>query len=1055
MPQYTPQCVSVTSLASLLLAGTAASPALAQRVIADEESAPVRTSQDGDTTILEDAILDVLGADPITIDSNNDVTINEGASVQADDADNRIGVAIQSGTNFTFDNAGAVFVTEEFSAEDDDFNRIVDGPIAEASNRYGVRVLPGNETIGTIRNSGEILVEGVNSFGLSIESDFAGTIENTGDITVIGDGSVGIYTRSIDGDLSLGGTVTSVGEGAQTVLIDGDISGTVKIDGSLSNASSFTNDDDVALTLSRSDLRAGAPAVEITGNVAGGVEIAGRPFDLDPDVDDEDGDGVDDIEQNAGRISTGSESPALLIGSQDDIMLGIVEGRDGTGSLVIDGSVNSSAIYSSFDSSAIVIGGQGGTVDLPGGIRVSGAITARTIDSAATALLINEGVNAETLDNSGNITASLSSSGEGSVVAVRDLSGTLTTVNNSGFITADGSNEDTTIALDLSNTTGDVTITQFLNDIDADTRAELEEDEDYDFENPVVFAQITGDILTSGGDDLIDIQTGIVASDTYLGDGDDTVLLSDNARYDGNIFGGSGLLTVELSDDARFEGTIDPDGNTATVKLQDQAIYAGTFENSQNLDVVVNGGTLEAPEGDVLRFNDLVVGSEGVLAVTVDADEDSQSSIEVNSATFEDGALISADVQSITGAEGSYTVLTADTITGTPDLDFNGEVLPLLFTGGLNTTETEIVLDLRRKTAEELGLSQPQSQAYNSLIDAALEADLIEQSFLDVEDEAELQEQFEGLLPDYTGGTFDFVTRASRQFSRHLTDAKGFYDISPIGGWLEPVYFEGSKNTGETAAFANDGWGISGGMERDFGFGFLGFGLGYADGTVTNTDRQNISSSVIELSGHWRIQSDAFYAFARVSGLRASFSSTRSFVGEINDSEFGYTTAGEWDGWSASAVAGLSYNLELSRSFSLRPKATFDYFWLEEDGYQEEGAEEIDLLVEQRTSSAATGMVSLAASYRLGPKRRESTPLTFEIEAGWRTILIDDLGATTASFLEADPFTVTPEALSDGWVSEARLKVGGLDYLWQIGIGAEQLQGDIDVSARLSLSLAL
>ncbi|MEO0872210.1 MAG: autotransporter outer membrane beta-barrel domain-containing protein, partial [Pseudomonadota bacterium] len=596
---------------------------------------------------------------------------------------------------------------------------------------------------------------------------------------------------------------------------------------------------------------------------------------------------------------------------------------------------------------------------------------------------------------------------------------------------------------------------QFLNDLDAETRAELEEDEDYDFDNPVVFTSITGDIVTGTGDDTLDIQTGTVRGDAFLGAGDDSITLSDNTRWDGDIFSGTGDFTLSLADESRFEGTLNPAGETATVVIMDQALYSGTFENAENVTVDVQGGTLEAPRGEIVVFDELNVGANGTIAVTINEDEDVRSGFEVNEATFEEGAQISADVQSLTGAEGSYTVLTADTIEGVPDLDFAGEALPLLFTGELVTTDTDITLDLRRKSAEELSLTQPQAQGYDAFLDQALEAELLEASFLDAQDEAALQDQFEGLLPDYAGGTFDFVTRASRQFTRQLADGKAFYDISPVGGWLEPVYFQGSKDTGETAAFTNDGWGISAGLERDFGFGYLGFGIGYVSGNVTNTERQEISSSVIELSGHWRMKSDNFYAFAKVSGMRPSFSSTRTYIGEIDETEFAYTTLGDWDAWAASATGGLSYDLELTRKFSLRPKAQFDYFWLQEDGYQEEGAEEIDLLVEDRTSSAATGTVSMAASYQIGRKGRDNTPLTFEIEAGWRSVLLDDLGETTASFLEADPFTVTPEALDDGWVSEARLKLGGLDYLWQIGVGAEQIQGEVDLSARFSLTVAL
>src|SRR3546814_17151424 len=82
----------------------------------------------------------------------------------------------------------------------------------------------------------------------------------------------------------------------------------------------------------------------------------------------------------------------MQIGGDEDITIGALPASDGSYSLLIEGSVTGTANYSSTDAFGIVIGGQGGTVELPGGIGVTGTVAAVTQDSAATALLINEGV---------------------------------------------------------------------------------------------------------------------------------------------------------------------------------------------------------------------------------------------------------------------------------------------------------------------------------------------------------------------------------------------------------------------------------------------------------------------------------------------------------------------------------------------------------------------------------------------------------------------------------------------------------------------------------------
>lgn len=1052
-------------LSTMLCAGLAA-PANADTTIDADRTTPVSTSSAGNVTITGDGTeLDVAGATPITIDSNNNVTIGEDAVVQADDANGRSGIRVEAGRSFSIVNDGSILVTEDFLPADDDTNNVADGAIAEASGRYGIHVEAGPAASGTIENNGLLKVEGLNSYAIKVDSPFSGDIVTGLDstTTVIGDYSTAISLQSVDGDISLGGTVTAVGKGAKVLDIAGDVTGTVAISGSLTKGNNFLNDYDVTTYLSRAALRAGGSAVTIAGNVAGGIIVENVPYNLDDNDTDEDDDGIADSDETTGLILGFGESPALQIGGASDITIGTVKGRDGTFSLVIDGNVQGSSVYSSFDATAVSIGGQGGNVTLPGGIGVSGTIQASTIDSSATALLINAGSTVGYLYNSGQIGANVQSGGEAEVIGVKDLSGTLTRIDNTGYILAEGSGEDLTDAIDVTHNTTGVTIRQYLNEIDADSKADEEADEDYDPDNATVYARIVGDIRLGTGNDLLDVSTGQVRGDTWFGAGDDRLVLSSDSDYSGAVHSGAGAFTMEMAGTAGFSGTLYADNQAAHLTLSGSAKFSGTVQGGGNLTVDVNGGTFQAPDGKTVTFDTLNVGPNGAISIILDGENDTSSSFNVNIANFASGSLVNAEVASLAEAEGTYVVLTANTLNGVPGLDLTSSItLPLLYSGSLASDGHTITLDIHRRSAAELGLTGPQDQAFDAIIAAALEDEALEASLLEAADLDVLTTQMDGMLPDYAGGVFDFVTRASRLASRRFLDPATSYDISPVGGWLEPIYFRGSKTAGETAGFDSKGWGISGGIERNFGFGYLGLSLVYAQGSTTNGDLQEIKDKMVELAGHWRVASGPFQAFARVSGSQVKLSSSRNFTGTIDETDFTYTTLADWSGWAASAMAGLSYDLALTDRVSVRPKATVDYFRLKENGYREDGSDAIDLTVSDRTSSAAAATTSMTFSYKMGHADRDETPFTIEVEGGYRSVLNSSLGATTAYFNmgsedESDygnPFTLTSGTLKGGWTTEARILAGGYDFTWQLSAGAEQTQGDIDLSARAGLSLA-
>jgi len=1045
---------SSTSLGALVLA-LVSGPALAATTVSGDSTTALSTATAGDVTVKSAGTITVASGNAITVDSNSTVAMN--GAIEVGGASSAAGIYVASGTTSTIttDEDSTIDVLEDFVVDDSDDDSIVTTGIASASKRYGIYVA--GDASGMILNEGDITVEGQNSGGLVLAGDWTGNITNTGAISVIGDYATGISTQGVDGNLTVEGSVSAVGYGASAISVAGDVTGAVTIQGAVTKGYTYTDDDGTAEVLSRAALRTGTAAVSITGNVDGGIYVAAPPSNDDDTDTDEDNDGVTDSEEGTGTVTSYGNGPAIQVGGTSDITIGAVDANVGTYSIAIEGSVTANSYYSNTNAYGLVIGGQGGNVTLTDGIGVSGTLIATSYDSTAVALQINEGSTVTNLYNSGSITAALSSTGEGTTIAVQDLSGTLTSVVNTGYITASGSSTDSRTALDLSANTTGVTISQYINDDDAETRADNEEDSDE--EDTTNYAVITGDILLGSGNDTITSSTGLIDGDTYFGAGDDTLTLSDDAEYDGDVHWGTGTATATLSGESLYSGTMDFAGEAGTITINDTAVYSGQLTNAGNVAVTVNGGTLIPDEATTVSFGSLYVASSGTIGVYVDGDE--SSTIAVNSATLEDGASVSATVSSLATAEGTYTVLTADSLTIDGTLASSVDT-PFIYNGSVSTDDNNVYLTLARKTTGELGLTKSQAAAWDAIYSTAQNDDDITDSLLQVGDSATLREQTGSLLPDHAGGVFKAVTMADRLAARHLSDESSMFDISDVGGWLEPIYFRSSKDATGTASYKVSGWGLSAGAERHTDLGYFGVSYAWLSSSVKdNGGTGNLDVSQHDFGVFWRTAKGPLMAWARIGASRISIDSTRTYTGTIDDTDFTYDADGSWNGWLFSGLLGASYKFDMSRRFSLKPKLELEEMWLKESSYDETAdSDAIALSVASRTSKALTATPTITASYSVGKISNDWHPLTFQVEAGRREVLTGKLGTTTAYFNGGDSydagsaFSIAGDGLKGAWVGEVGMLAGGYDFTWKISTRMERTSTSTDLSARASLSVA-
>jgi hypothetical protein len=425
----------------------------------------------------------------------------------------------------------------------------------------------------------------------------------------------------------------------------------------------------------------------------------------------------------------------------------------------------------------------------------------------------------------------------------------------------------------------------------------------------------------------------------------------------------------------------------------------------------------------------------------------------VGSATFASGSKISATFASLSGVEGRYAILTAGSLTGTENLT-SASAMPVLFNGAISVQGNEVDLTIARKSAADLGLNRTQGQAYDAIFAAGTRTTALGNSLLQAADVATVKGQFNQLMPDNAGGVFDVVTRGSRLAARHIMDADSLFDISDVGGWLEPFYFHGSKDADGASSYGTSGWGLSFGLEKHLTFGYVGVSVAYIGGSVTDGDWQKVKTNEWEAGLFWRKASGPFYTYARVAAGTVSASSTRTFTGEVDDTALGYTAYGSWKGLALSGSAGASYKVTFHNNLSLKPMVAVDYYRLHERGYAETNADAIDLTVDGRTSSALTATPTLTLGWSTGEVTKDYRPITLELEGGPRANLSGDLGTTTAAFVNGNRFSLTPDALKSGWTAEARILGGGFDHSWKIAAGADKTNGGVDYSARASLNVA-
>lgn len=1046
-----------------------ATAAGAETVISTKQTTPVRTS-----TIKQGAaddirigtggsieLVDSGSAVGVTVDSANKVA-NEG-KIQVTGSNGASGILALPGRSGGILNSGKIIVDEVHATVDADNDGDADGPFATGAARAGIQTM--GAYTGDIAQTGEITVLGNDSFGIRLGGPLTGKLSHDGTTKVTGDNAVGVEMGDVTGAVRLAGTITAQGAGANAARLDGNLAGTLTVQGTLASTGyRYPTPPANTSKLDADDLLQGGSALVVAGDVSGGIILAVAPKDTNPSDPDEDKDGIDDAKEGNAAVRAYGSAAAMTIGANGrDINIGAVPGK-GYG-LVIDGLVQGSAVYNDVAARGLHIGALDGKVDIAGGILINGTVAADSPDATAVALRLGTGATADEIRVNGKVEASGSkvmsslaaaiqidegasvfgirnsgtikatATGEaGSAIAIIDFSGSVSLIENSGIISATGAKADAgrNVAIDVSEQSSNVIVRQLAGAAGAPAPS------------------IVGNIHFGGGNDLLDISAGSVKGTTLFGPGNDVMKLSGNAVYEGRVLFGDGSANMQLSGTSKFIGQANFAEMPGQLSIGAGALFQGTLDHANGVALTLAGGTLDLTAPTSVAS--LTINGKGTLAVTLGQAGGTTPLIDVlGAATIAPESRLVVRIGDLQKAVGTHALLRAGNLTGDANLTADALQLPFLYKAVVQSASHQIDVVVTRRAKTDMGLNGSEQAAFDAVYAALAKDAKVAGVFLAQPNETSLRATVRQMLPDHAGGTFAAVTQGSRSFQRMLEDPTApFKDEGNWGYWISQAGWGQSKDIGASGGFDVSGWGIGAGAEYKTGIGRFGASFAY----LWNRNRDRGSTGLIhanqyELAGYWRFNAGRLQANTRGSIAFIDLSGTRSFEGSDGTRDVSLTTHADRSARLYSGSAMIAYKMG-DGGLSFRPVVSLDYYRLHEKGYAESGGgQAFDLIVRSRTSDELTLNASGVLSLGIGAHS------AVEIEGGRREIVAGSLGRTVVQYAGGTPFTLLPEARSSGWLGRLRGMTGNEDLRIGTEFSAEQQQGKLALALRASLRVGL
>lgn len=1120
----------------LVICTSACAPYALAQEISTETTEPVTTSTiangaPGDITITEDGSIELTGIEgqvAVTMDSDNNITHD--GSILIEDTNNVTGIVLEADRTGDLTMSGSISLIEDYTREDTDDDDDDDGPLAIGENRVGIRLENGGTHTGDInlQTGSTIAVEGNQSAGILLGSNLDGALTIDGVISVLGEDTIGIeIADGVSGDVLISSSVSAQGANARGVSVDGSVGGNLTVESSITSTG-FTDTgetnylppleieedtDPVEERIDAEDLNNNGPALAIGGSLTNGFLINGNVDDFvsDEDTEDETKDTIEDFDENrtSGVISSIGSGPAVLISpdlngaATENITLGPVietirdttdddEDEDLTETLAVfdytqglinRGTMSANGLNVGYEATALRIEGSADgnfTTTITGGMLNTGAITADAREADATAISLGSGAIIGALENTGTISANVSSLTDFSAtallveegaeiselinsgtlaagtfgeaanaIAIRDLSNGLTAITNTGSITAahsfDGTEVDNigeTRAIDLSTSTQDITVLQTL----ATPTDDVNSDDVIDSDD-VVPPALIGDVLFGSGNDTLTSTSGTIIGDVEFGLGNATMTLS-GTDYAGDIAFSDGDNALSFTS-GNFVGDVLFGGNTATFNLTN-AIYTGQIISDGTLESLTAVDTdLLFSEGTSATMTTFSLTGDSLLQVDLDPNAtNAPATLTVTgTATLGDSVKIRPDLQGISSTDFTHTFIDAGSLVfdGTLDESLIQDT-PFIYNVELvanDDVRDTLDLEFSLKTTEELGLDLNQAAAYAAVLDVFSGDDELGAALAEVSEESEFFQIYNLLLPQRT----DAATRYLSSQSSAVFGALGNRiktlssdEEKPFGFWAQEYFtvIDIEEDT-DVPGYNGSGLGFAAGLDSRIGFlDVAGLQVNYSSGDFEEktggSNPVTTSSFGIGLYAKESLGPLDFVIASQISNV--DFNSRR----EIEIDEFVFDQAAEWTGTSAMTSASVASEFEMGQ-FYARPQISVDYFRLEQDAYTETGDERLALEIGAADTdrSSATAVLDLGARLPVGD--RSPALIIPEVSIGYRGELSSSPYETTARFLSSEE---TFDILAQDSFSDAFL--AGISLSTDSIMGSARFGYDVEIA---------
>jgi hypothetical protein len=1031
--------------------------------ISGNTSTPVATATavsggPGDIVINTGVTFTVNNTTPaVTLNSNNNVTSS--GTITSNNIDNATGILVQGPFSGVVGNAGTISLGESYTPSDSANNDgIAEAPFAQGTGRIGINVT--GPLTGQISDSGTIQIQGNNSTGILIGGVLTGTGTVSGStistpnalstlastITIAGNNNYGVRsTAEIKGNVALGGSISMKGQGSVGASFAGPIDNQLLVYSTISTTGYAITTREAGQILTNiqktpADVQQGGSALQIQGSVQGGVFLAAPPGGTvtTDTTTDADGDGIPDSAESTSSLTTYGSAPTIQIGGPAAINIGNFGNStstiDNTYGLILEGTVTSAGIWDGVSSNAVDIGVGGHGVNLNGGIRISGAITATAYQADATVFHLESGVTGAGLFNAGAVNATVTSSSLHTATAIQiDAGATIGSLTNYGSIiaTVNGDTSNANAVIDkgggIASVTNYGTITTNLNPALPDetvTGKGVALD---------LSANTTGVTLTQLQDANNPLVTPAIKGDVYLGSGPNNVSL-----LAGSIRGALSLSPALAA--GQSASSIAP----ASFVIDNAANYTGALTYAgTRLALDVKNGVLNDTSPTPLGLTTLHVGGASTLGVALDPTHNTYTQFNVSgAATFDAGAKITATLLSAPPLAGqTFTIVKAGTLSvGASDSALLPN-LPYLFNGSLHSdpTANTISLTIATKTPAQMGFNKAETAAFNAIYTALPQDSGIQTAVLSAPDHGTLVSTYDQLLPSSSGDVFNTVLGVSKAVSRATSDRfdtatqsddedEGDFIVS--GFWASEFFSGLEQNKADNNAYHSAALGVIGGYD----FGGTGFTIAAGSSNITKPHQPGDTLNAVSFFEGGFYAAPRFGALtidARVAGGYMRASDRRQFAASIvsgDQSTTSYitrTAKGAWSGYDFSGHLGAGLDLYASKHLFFQPKVYADVFHLHENAYNEHSdtpgyGPGYVYNVSQRDSTQTNATASIVTGLKFG----NTFVFSPQVEIGYDKVLTGGPGATTARFAYGGPTMVVPANQIDG-AAVGRLSLRG------------------------------